>query len=298
MKKSFSAKQLNKSQNIFKKINIEDDYKNDFCEFTYSRLKHKIFLQKLLHIIQLTQADFLVQISSFKNNNKFSYKIIKDILKGFKKELDTAFKNNLQIMNIMEFKAKKNKSTLITNIFGQEKLINLPKKENKNNQKYINELPHLKTLNFKTENQLKYVDIKIKILSPNKFNLKNSSKYIYLFFDSKNDTSPAYNSLHDELISIRKKFTLIVKYKEMQNINLTKLGNLVNAFKNNNPFKFNHNEYVNTSKIIEEDSDEYITRTGVCTIENFDDDNKKYNIKNLENNGLYKYRFINVNNHS
>lgn len=298
MKKSFSAKQLNKSQNIFKKINIEDDYKNDFCEFTYSRLKHKIFLQKLLHIIQLTQADFLVQISSFKNNNKFSYKIIKDILKGFKKELDTAFKNNLQIMNIMEFKAKKNKSTLITNIFGQEKLINLPKKENKNNQKYINELPHLKTLNFKTENQLKYVDIKIKILSPNKFNLKNSSKYIYLFFDSKNDTSPAYNSLHDELISIRKKFTLIVKYKEMQNINLTKLGNLVNAFKNNNPFKFKHNEYVNTSKIIEEDSDEYITRTGVCTIENFDDDNKKYNIKNLENNGLYKYRFINVNNHS
>ena len=298
MKKSFSAKQLNKSQNIFKKINIEDDYKNDFCEFTYSRLKHKIFLQKLLHIIQLTQADFLVQISSFKNNNKFSYKIIKDILKGFKKELDTAFKNNLQIMNIMEFKAKKNKSTLITNIFGQEKLINLPKKENKNNQKYINELPHLKTLNFKTENQLKYVDIKIKILSPNKFNIKNSPKYIYLFFDSKNDTSPAYNSLHDELISIRKKFTLIVKYKEMQNINLTKLGNLVNAFKNNNPFKFNHNEYVNTSKIIEEDSDEYITRTGVCTIENFDDDNKKYNIKNLENNGLYKYRFINVNNHS
>ena len=86
MKKSFSAKQLNKSQNIFKKINIEDDYKNDFCEFTYSRLKHKIFLQKLLHIIQLTQADFLVQISSFKNNNKFSYNIIKDILKGFKKE--------------------------------------------------------------------------------------------------------------------------------------------------------------------------------------------------------------------
>jgi len=298
MKKSFSAKQLNKSQNIFKKINIEDDYKNDFCEFTYSRLKHKIFLQKLLHIIQLTQADFLVQISSFKNNNKFSYKIIKDILKGFKKELDTAFKNNLQIMNIMEFKAKKNKSTLITNIFGQEKLINLPKKENKNNQKYINELPHLKTLNFKTENQLKYVDIKIKILSSNKFNLKNSPKYIYQFFDSKNDASPAYNSLHDELISIRKKFTLIVKYKEMQNINLTKLGNLVNAFKNNNPFKFNHNEYVNTSKIIEEDSDEYITRTGVCTIENFDDDNKKYNIKNLENNGLYKYRFINVNNHS
>lgn len=298
MKKSFSAKQLNKSQNIFKKINIEDDYKNDFCEFTYSRLKHKIFLQKLLHIIQLTQADFLVQISSFKNNNKFSYKIIKDILKGFKKELGTAFKNNLQIMNIMEFKAKKNKSTLITNIFGQEKLINLPKKENKNNQKYINELPHLKTLNFKTENQLKYVDIKLKILSPNKFNLKNSPKYIYLFFDSKNDTSPAYNSLHDELISIRKKFTLIVKYKEMQNINLTKLGNLVNAFKNNTPFKFKHNEYVNTSKIIEEDSDEYITRTGVCTIENFDDDNKKYNIKNLENNGLYKYRFINVNNHS
>ena len=64
------------------------------------------------------------------------------------------------------------------------------------------------------------------------------------------------------------------------------MKNLVATFKNNNAIKdkFNHNDYVNTSKIIEEDSDEYITRTGVCTVENFNDDNKKYNFKNLENN--------------
>ena len=292
MKKSRSLIDLRKSENIFTKINIKDDNQKDFGEITYSRLKHKMFLQKLLHIIQLTQAELLVQISTFKRNNKFFYKIIKDILKGLKNELDTTFKENFQYMTIMENKIRKNKSTFVKNIFSLEKFIKLQKKDKNNiinNKKIIKELPNLKTLNFNMENQLKYVDIKLKILMPiksNKSNPKNCPNYIYPFFDNKNANSLAYNSLHDELITIRKKFTLIVKYKELQNIHLTKLKNLVATFKNNNAIKdkFNHNEYVNTSKIIEEDSDEYITRTGVCTVENFNDDNKQYNFKNLENN--------------
>ena len=201
-------------------------------------------------------------------------------------------------MTIMENKIRKNilniknKSTFVKNIFSLEKFIKLQKKDKNNiinNKKIIKELPNLKTLNFSLENQLKYIDIKLKILTPIKsikYNPKNCPNYIYPFFDNKNANSLAYNSLHDELITIRKKFTLIVKYKELQNIHLTKLKNLVATFKNNNAIKdkFNHNEYVNTSKIIEEDSDEYITRTGVCTVENFDDNNKQYNFKNLENN--------------
>ena len=292
MKKSRSLIDLRKSENIFTKINIKDDNQKDFGEITYSRLKHKMFLQKLLHIIQLTQAELLVQIPTFKKNNKFFYKIIKDILKGLKNELDTTFKENFQYMTIMENKIRKNKSTFVKNIFSLEKFIKLQKKDKNNiinNKKIIKELPNLKTLNFNMENQLKYVDIKLKILTPiksNKSNPKNYPNYIYPFFDNKNANSLAYNSLHDELITIRKKFTLIVKYKELQNLHLTKLKNLVATFKNNNAIKdkFNHNEYVNTSKIIEEDSDEYITRTGVCTVENFNDDNKQYNFKNLENN--------------
>ena len=71
MKKSRSLIDLRKSENIFTKINIKDDNQKDFGEITYSRLKHKMFLQKLLHIIQLTQAELLVQISTFKRNNKF-----------------------------------------------------------------------------------------------------------------------------------------------------------------------------------------------------------------------------------
>ena len=299
MKKSNSLLVLNNNENFLEKINFNDNNKKEFCEYVYSRLKHKIFLEKILHIIKITQIEFLSQISAHKKNNKFSYKIIKNILQELKNELDSTFKDNIQNKTNIESTTNKNKSDLIKNIFGKvKKDNNLKIKNNKNqiiNYKYCVELPNLKLLNFKIENQLTYMDIKIKLLSPNLFNNKNTSKYVYLFLDSKNDTTQAYNFLHDNLIYIREAFKLIVKNKELQNSRLLQMNTAVNILKEEcRLIKKNfQNEYVNTSQIINEESKEYITKTGVCTNEIYNNNNNKIN--EFEGDNIYKNKLVRVN---
>ena len=298
MKKSNSLLVLNNNENFLEKINFNGDNKKEFCEYVYSRLKHKIFLEKILHIIKITQIEFLSQISAHKKNNKFSYKIIKNILQELKNELDSTFKDNIQNKTNIESTTNKNKSDLIKNIFGKvKKDNNLKIKNNKNqiiNYKYCVELPNLKLLNFKIENQLTYMDIKIKLLSPNLFNNKNTSKYVYLFLDGKNDTTQAYNFLHDNLIYIREAFKLIVKNKELQNNRLLQMNAAVSILKEEcRLIKKNfQNEYVNTSQIINEESKEYITKTGVCTNEIYNNNNK---INEYENDNIYKNKLVRVN---
>jgi hypothetical protein len=303
MRKINSVKELKKSENIFSTINNIGDYQKDFCEYTYSRLKHKIFLEKLLHIIKITQSEFLVQISTCKSKNIFPKKIIKNVLEGLKKELDITFKDNIQNKNNMEDKINENKSILINNIFGKGKNTNnkykkIENKKDVNNNKLVSELPHLKLLNFKIENQLRYLDIKIKLLSSNIIIFKTSPKFIYLFLDGKNDTSNAYNLLHENLISIRDKFKLIVKYKEIQNIKVEKLEKAIILLKDEYLLKKSkfHNEYINTSEIINEESKEYITKTDFCTIENYNDNN--YKSKYLDENFIYKDKLIYANNNN
>ena len=299
MKKSNSLLVLNNSENFLEKINFNGDNKKEFCEYVYSRLKHKIFLEKILHIIKITQIEFLSQISAHKKNNKFSYKIIKNILQELKNELDSTFKDNIQNKTNIESTTNKNKSDLIKNIFGKvKKDNNLKIKNNKNqiiNYKYCVELPNLKLLNFKIENQLTYMDIKIKLLSHNLFNNKNTSKYVYLFLDCKNDTTQAYNFLHDNLIYIREAFKLIVKNKELQNNRLLQMNAAVNILKEEcHLIKKNfQNEYINTSQIINEESKEYITKTGVCTNEIYNNNNNKIN--EYESDNIYKNKLVRVN---
>lgn len=300
MKKSNSLLVLNNNENFLEKINFNDNNKKEFCEFIYSRLKHKIFLEKILHIIKITQIEFLSQISAHKKNNKFSYKIIKNILQELKNELDSTFKDNIQNKTNIESTTNKNKSDLIKNIFGKvKKDNNLKIKNNKNqiiNYKYCVELPNLKLLNFKIENQLTYMDIKIKLLSPNLFNNKDTFKYVYLFLDGKNDTTQAYNFLHDNLIYIREAFKLIVKNKELQNNRLLQMNTAVNILKEEcRLIKKNfQNEYVNTSQIINEESKEYITKTGVCTNEIYNNNNNN-KINEYENDNIYKNKLVRVN---
>ena len=299
MKKSNSLLVLNNSENLLEKINFNDNNKKEFCEYVYSRLKHKIFLEKILHIIKITQIEFLSQISAHKKNNKFSYKIIKNILQELKNELDSTFKDNIQNKTNIESTTNKNKSDLIKNIFGKvKKDNNLKIKNNKNqiiNYKYSVELPNLKLLNFKIENQLTYMDIKIKLLSPNLFNNKDTFKYVYLFLDGKNDTTQAYNFLHDNLIYIREAFKLIVKNKELQNNRLLQMNAAVNILKEECHLieKNFQNEYINTSQIINEESKEYITKTGVCTNEIYNNNNNKIN--EYESDNIYKNKLVRVN---
>ena len=212
--------------------------------------------------------------------------------------MDSTFKDNIQNKTNIESTTNKNKSDLIKNIFGKvKKDNNLKIKNNKNqiiNYKYCVELPNLKLLNFKIENQLTYMDIKIKLLSPNLFNNKDTFKYVYLFLDSKNDTTQAYNFLHDNLIYIREAFKLIVKNKELQNNRLLQMNAAVNILKEEcHLIKKNfQNEYINTSQIINEESKEYITKTGVCTNEIYNNNNNKIN--EFEGDNIYKNKLVRV----
>ena len=303
MKRSHSVLVLNNNnKNILEIINDNENNKKEFCDFTYSKLKHKIFLEKILHIIKITQIEFLSQISTSKRK-KFYYKIIKNLLLNLKNELETTFNDNVENMKQMENRKNKNKLLLVNNIFGKfhksNNLINQNTTSNIN-RIYNAELPHLKLLNFKIENQLRSMKIKIKLISPSLFSIKNTSKFIYLFLDGKNDTSNAYNYLHDNLISIRDRFKLIVKQKEFQNAKILQMNAAVNLMKEECRLKFkkNHNEYINTSQVINEESKEYNTKTGAYTIEkiNFNHNHKQKlkEYEDFEDKDIYKNKLVNI----
>ena len=165
------------------------------------------------------------------------------------------------------------------------------------NRIYNIELPHLKLQNFKIENQLYSMEIKIKLISPSIFTLKSTPKFIYLFLDDKNDTSNAYNYLHDNLLFIRERFKLIVKQKEIQNYKMVQMNAAVNFMKEECRLKNkkNHNEYIDTSQVINEETNEYNTKTGACTIENLNYNNKKLkSFENFEDENIYKSKLLNI----
>ena len=173
---------------------------------------------------------------------------------------------DLESENINNLKIKKNEG----------KIKKTKEKNNDNNYKYNIELPHLKLLNFKLENQLQYMNImvKLKIESINFFKdevPKFNDDYIYIFCLNKNDIFEASNYLHDNLINIRNAFKLIVKKKEIQNMNLIDLNSQVISMREKVALKGKKisNDYINTSDIINEESKEYYTKTNFNTFENY-----------------------------
>ena len=299
------------------------DFNNDFQEKeqnkkaiydnSISLLKHKVFLEKLLHLIKISQIDYLSQISSYSNksnintnndtdtdtntntNNdspKNNIKIIKNILANLQKDLITTLKDNTNSKAKMQNETTNVKSSLIKSIFeasGHPENSNLdtnslketPKTISRKNvsnynesyYRYNIELPHLKMLNFKIVNQLNYINSLIKVKM-------QSIKRLYIFCDSQNDISDASNHLHQNLINARNDFKLMVKKKEAQNRNLLILNSQINSMREEVATlgKKSSNEYINTSEVINEDSMEYYTKTNVCTLENY-----KRNSKDFEN---------------
>jgi hypothetical protein len=279
---------------IFPEKQKEINYDNKL-----SLIKHKVFLNKILELIKISQIDFLSQksfnsknIKNHKSNN--SNKAIKDILLNLKNELIITLKGNTENKAKIQNMMNNHKTFLVKSIFDFERdnVNNIKiKEENKKkykkfsedeNYKYNIELPHLKLLNFKVENQLKYISVLIKLKMENTKDFKNeSSKFddfdFHIFCDNQNDNLVASNYLHNNLINIRDKFKLIVKNKENQNRNLIILNARVIALKEELELlgKKSSNDYVNTSDIINEESREYYTRTNICTIENHKNSNKE-----------------------
>jgi len=305
------------------------DFNNDFQEKeqnkkaiydnSISLLKHKVFLEKLLHLIKISQIDYLSQISSYSNksnvntnndtdtdtntntNNdspKNNIKIIKNILANLQKDLITTLKDNTNSKAKMQNETTNVKSSLIKSIFeasGHPENSNLdtnslketPKTISRKNvsnynesyYRYNIELPHLKMLNFKIVNQLNYINSLIKVKM-------QSIKRLYIFCDSQNDISDASNHLHQNLINARNDFKLMVKKKEAQNRNLLILNSQINSMREEVATlgKKSSNEYINTSEVINEDSMEYYTKTNVCTLENYKRNSKDFENENKINN--------------
>ena len=305
------------------------DFNNDFQEKEQNKkaiydnsillLKHKVFLEKLLHLIKISQIDYLSQISSYSNksnvntnndtdtdtntntNNdspKNNIKIIKNILANLQKDLITTLKDNTNSKAKMQNETTNVKSSLIKSIFeasGHPENSNLdtnslketPKTISRKNvsnynesyYRYNIELPHLKMLNFKIVNQLNYINSLIKVKM-------QSIKRLYIFCDSQNDISDASNHLHQNLINARNDFKLMVKKKEAQNRNLLILNSQINSMREEVATlgKKSSNEYINTSEVINEDSMEYYTKTNVCTLENYKRNSKDFENENKINN--------------
>lgn len=278
MKKSNSTLIIDYNiENLNKSSSERDNINNNEYNNSISLLKHKIFLEKLLHLIKISQIDYLSQISSNININ-IRNKIIKNILLNLKNDLIITLKDNTYSKAKLQNTMSSNKSSLVKSLFvsSSSENINLnssyDKNEEKKNIKKINnddyykyniELPHLKLLNFKIENQLKYINALIKV--------KNENKSIYIYCDNQKDTIYASNCLHQNLLDSRDKFKLIVKKKEIQNRNLIILKSQVINMKDEVALlgKKSSNEYINTSDIINEESKEYYTKTNICTNENY-----------------------------
>ena len=272
-----------------------------------------------MHLIKISQIDYLSQISSYSNksnvntnndtdtdtntntNNdspKNNIKIIKNILANLQKDLITTLKDNTNSKAKMQNETTNVKSSLIKSIFeasGHPENSNLdtnslketPKTISRKNvsnynesyYRYNIELPHLKMLNFKIVNQLNYINSLIKVKM-------QSIKRLYIFCDSQNDISDASNHLHQNLINARNDFKLMVKKKEAQNRNLLILNSQINSMREEVATlgKKSSNEYINTSEVINEDSMEYYTKTNVCTLENYKRNSKDFENENKINN--------------
>ena len=315
MRKSNSTSNIDFNNNFQEK----EQNKNAIYDNSISLLKHKVFLEKLLHLIKISQIDYLSQISSnvnksnvntnndtdtdTNNNNndnpKNKIKIIKSILSNLQKDLITTLKDNTNSKAKMQNETTNIKSSLIKSIFEasghpensnldtkntlNETPKNIPRKNvnnyNESYYKYNIELPHLKMLNFKIENQLNYINSLIKVKM-------QSIKRLYIFCDNQNDISDASNHLHQNLINARNDFKSMVKKKEIQNRNLLILKSQLNSMREEVATlgKKSSNDYINTSEVINEESKEYYTKTNVCTIENYKRNSRDFESENKINN--------------
>ena len=207
-------------------------------------------------------------------------------------------KDNTESKAKIQHLMNNNKSILVKSIFdferenvnnfkvqSEKKIKKIKKVNNDDDYKYNIELPHLKLLNFKIENQLQYMNIMIK--------LKMDNKKCYIFCDNQNNIQEASNYLHDNLINIRNEFKSIVKKKEIQNRNLIILHSKVITMKEEVELlgKKGSNDYINTSDIINEESREYYTKTNICTMENLQNLNNEFE----ENNNNIKKNLIRIN---
>ena len=322
IKPSLSSSEIN----FISKINDENEESkkdNVIYDNSISLLKHKVFLEKIMHLIKLSQMEYLSKVSSNqkdikdienkKDNNHDKIMIIKNILINLKKDLTITLFENTENKAIMQNLMNNNKSSLVKNLFGYEKENNGDTKtfggKKKNLTKSVNynvnsnfksddniynvELPHLKFMNFKITNQLEYMTALIKLKTQSLSRIYSPGCVV--FCDNQNDINKVSEYLHDNLIIARNQFISIVQKKDIQNRSISLLTGKVNDLKEDIEIlhKNRSNDYINTSEIIKEESRECYTKTNITTMENYKDDNKKNN-KDYEDYSFMKKNIVRI----
>ena len=281
-----------KKENILDLLNLNDKSNKNYLNVIQSKLYKKLILEKILDNIKNIQLVLLSKKSLNKSDNKLPYDKKNILLKDLKVELNSTFKEKEQNNINIKIKYRPNK---ISNYSLIKNVSNINNKNIIINPKLIPELSNLKLTNFKLENELEFIDTKIKLLSNNISNEKgkNPSKISYSFLNEKNKNIEAYNSLHDNLLDKRERFKLIVKKKGLQNYIINQLNTAINSLKEDILFekKFFKNEYIITSQIIDEETNEYPTKTSSLENDINSDKDKIYSNK-IENDILYKNRLI------
>ena len=204
MKENKSELVFMKKENILDLINLNESSSEYFSNIMNFQYNHKLLLEKMLKIIKNIQLEILSEKSFIKTNNKLSSKIIINILKDLKIELNSIFKDKKQKYTRIKYRPKKicNHSLIQTftkdskNILINPRLGQTFTKDSKNiliNPRLGPELFKLKLSNFKVENQIACIDDKIKLISYSILNANNNYQFLYIFFNESNEESPASN---------------------------------------------------------------------------------------------------------
>ena len=287
MKENKSELVFMKKENILDLINLNESSSEYFSNIMNFQYNHKLLLEKMLKIIKNIQVEILSEKSFIKTNNKLSSKIIINILKDLKIELNSIFKDKKQKYTRIKYRPKK---------ICIHSLIQTFTKDSKNiliNPRLGPELFKLKLSNFKVENQIACIDDKIKLISYSILNANNNYQFLYIFFNESNEESPASKILHDNLLCARDIFKTVVKKKAFQNNVINQLNTAITILKEENQLnkKKYKNEYIITSQIINEETKEYPTKISSFANEQTTEKGK-IKMNEIESNVLYKDKLI------
>ena len=107
MKENKSELVFMKKENILDLINLNESSSEYFSNIMNFQYNHKLLLEKMLKIIKNIQLEILSEKSFIKTNNKLSSKIIINILKELKIELNSIFKDKKQKYTRIKYRPKK-----------------------------------------------------------------------------------------------------------------------------------------------------------------------------------------------
>jgi len=274
-------------------------------EFLFS---HKSSLETLLSVIKIAQISFLSNLSKENKNNN---KNIKEVLIELKENLNSMYKQQNAKNSFLESQLSKQKSLIQNKIF----------EISKNNvifQNLKSEIEQLRILNFKAENDIRFIhNLIMSNYSINEYLNKNIAKH-----REKNITflKPKFYSnvtliLHREDVEAKNYFKNTVQKKQQQDEQISFILNKIDQLKlviyNK---QNNYNDYIYAEDIIPEESKEYSQSVNInnlnktlikiiknknkinkINIDNDDNESEKSSLSSVNKQNKEEKNYINLN---